>query len=120
MTDTTDDQILELAQEIKSKEGGSLTDAMLKAEERLAPKPSIPEDFTVTIPVKPRVARWIVEEFGGHAHHSLETRLGAYLTTVLNRARIDTIRIAEEAPDIQEGQAVTMTRAKFVEKAPAS
>lgn len=118
MTENTDEKILEKAKEIQAESGGSLMDAMLKAEAQLAPKPTVPTEFTVTIPVKPRVARWLIEEFSPTAEFSTEDRLAAYLATVLNRSRIQAMRAGQDAPDIQKGQAVTMTRDQFKSKAP--
>lgn len=114
----SDDIILTRAQAIKAERGLSLTDAMIAAEDELRPAPVIPESFTVTIPVKARVARWIAEEFGGHPSFSVEERLGAYLTTVLSRSRVSAMRYAEDGADVQEGKAVTLTRAQFARKAP--
>ena len=118
MADYTDEEVLELAQKIKADRGLSLTDAMIAAEDELSPAPSIPESFTVTIPVKGRVAKWIMEEFGGHATHSVEDRLAAYLTTVLSRSRVQAMRYAEEGEDVQEGKAVTLRRDQFARKVP--
>ena len=118
MTDNTDEKILVRAQEIKAERGISLTDAMIRAEDELAPKPSVPSDFTVTIPVKPRVARWIVEEFAPTKTHTTEERLAAYLTIILSRSRVTAMRFAEDAPEIGEGGAVTLRREQFQQKAP--
>lgn len=118
MPDNADEKILARAQEIKAERGISLTDAMIRAEDELAPKPTVPADFTVTIPVKPRVARWIVEEFEPTKTHTTEERLAAYLATVLSRARVTAMRFAEEAPEIGEGGAVTLRREQFQKKAP--
>lgn len=121
MTENTDEKILARAQEIKAERNISLTDAMIRAEpafQALAPKPTVPADFTVTIPVKPRVARWIVEEFAPTKTHTTEERLAAYLGIILNRARVTAMRFAEDAPDIQEGGAVTLRREQFQQKAP--
>lgn len=116
MTDNTDEKILARAHEIKAERGVSLTDAMIRAEEELAPKPTVPASFTVTIPVKPRVARWIVEEFEPTKTHTTEARLAAYLAIILNRARVTAMRFAEEAPDIGKGGAVVMRRSQFQQK----
>jgi hypothetical protein len=107
-----------MAQKIKADRGVSLTDAMIEAENALKPAPIIPESFTVTIPVKARVARWINLEFGGHPEFSIEDRLGAYLSGVLGRSRIAAMRFAEEGEDITEGKAVTLRRDQFARKAP--
>ena len=113
MSEINDDELLARAQEIQADKGGSLTDAMILAESELSPKPSVPASFTVTVEIKPRVARWIMEEFAATATHTTEQRLGAYLSTHLSRARVTAMRYAEEAPEIGEGGAVTMRRAQF-------
>ena len=118
MADNKDEKILVRAQEIKKERGISLTDAMLSAEAELAPKPSYPADFTVTIPIRPRVSRWIVDTFIASDTHTTEERLAAYLAICLNRARVSAMRFAEEAPDIGEGGAVTLRREQFQKKAP--
>lgn len=118
MTENTDEKILARAQEIRAERGGSLTDAMIRAEAELQPEASVPGEFTVTIPVKPRVARWILSEFAPVGGYSVEERLAAYLVTVLNRARISALRTAEEAPEITEGRAVTLRRTDFQRKVP--
>ena len=116
MSDYTDDDVLKLAKEIKEKRGISLTAAMVEAEGRLQPDPEVQVNFTITINVKPRVAGWIMSEFGGHPEFSVEERLGAYIETVLPRARIKAIRDAEEGEDVREGRAVTLRRDQFARK----
>ena len=118
MSDAQDEKILARAQEIKAERAISLTEAMILAEEELAPRPTVPSSFTITISVKPRVARWIVEEFASTKTHTTEERLAAFLSIVLNRSRVTALRFAEEGPEIQEGGAVTLRRAQFQEKAP--
>lgn len=118
MTENKDKEILALAQEIAAKEGIGIVDAMLKAEVRLAPKPTAPEAFTVELRLKPKIARWIVREFEAKGEYSLEQRLAAYLTLVLSRARVQAIRNAEIPPDISEGEAVTMRRDVFQSRRP--
>lgn len=112
-----DELILEKARKIQKKKGVSLTDAMIMAEDELMPKAEVPGEFTVTIPVKARVARWVLDEFKPTKTHTTEERLAAYLVVVLNRARMTSIRLSEEAPDIGEGGAVTMRRDQFQAKA---
>mgnify|MGYP006436186277 CR=1 FL=1 len=119
MTENTDEKVLERAQEIKAERGISLMDAMIRAEEELAPKPVTPSEFTVTIPVKPRVARWVLAEFAATSTHSTEERLGAYLSSMLNRSRVSAMRANQESPDIGEGGAVSMSRQEFQRKAPS-
>lgn len=114
MTENADEKILARAQEIKAKRGGSLTDAMLLAEKELAPRPTVPASFAVTIPVRPRVARWILAEFEPTPEHSLEQRLGAFLAVLLSRVRVQAMRQAGDGPEIPKGgPAVSMTRAQF-------
>lgn len=113
MSGNNDEQILARAKEIQAERGGGLMDAMLIAEAELMPKATVPEAFTVTIPVKPRIARWILEEFTPLPTHTTEERLGAYLATHLSRARVSAMRFAEEAPEIGEGKAVTLRREQF-------
>jgi len=112
----TDDMILELAQKIKSEENIPLTDAMIAAEVRLQPAPEIKDTFEVPIKVKPRVAAWIIKEFGGHPDYTIEERLGAFLGQVLGRSRVQAMRFSEDAPDIKSDGAVSMMRHKFQEK----
>lgn len=113
-----EDQILDRAREIQTEQGVSLVDAMILAEQELAPAASVPDSFTVTIPVKARVAKWIMREFVARDGFTVEDRLSAYLAVVLNRSRVTAMREAQEAPEIGEGQAVTMTRRQFQSKAP--
>ncbi len=118
MSENQDEKILDLAKNIQAERGGSLTDAMIMAEDQLSPRGEVPESFTVTIPVKARVASWILREFQPTKTHTTEERLAAYLQVVLNRARITAIRYAEEPPEIGEGSAVSMRREQFQKKAP--
>lgn len=111
-------QIIMKAREIQAEQGVSLVDAMILAEQELAPEASVPESFTVTIPVKARVAKWVMREFVARDGFSVEDRLAAYLAVVLNRSRVTAMREAQEAPEIGEGQAVTMTRRQFQAKGP--
>ncbi len=109
-----DTRILERAMKIKEDRGVPLVEAMLIAEEEIMASveaSAIPTRFTITIEVKPRIGRWIVATFGGHAKFTLEDRLAAYLVTVLNRSRIQAIRRSEPAPEIPKGgEAVTLRR----------
>ena len=117
MPENVDEKILVRAREIAAERQIGLTDAMIAAEIELAPKPTVPESFTVVIPVKPRVAQWILNTFRPTATHTTEERMAAYLVMVLNTARVSSRRYAEEAPEIGENGAVTMTRAQFQDKA---
>ncbi len=92
------------------------------AAEELNPPPD--EDPLVTvmvpIPMKPRVHAWFQREFAGHLTLTPEERLGRYLMAFVGRARLEAIRAAEGAPEINSTEAVTMTRAQFAQTAPAS
>lgn len=110
-----DDIILALAVKIRDESGGtvSLVDAMIQAEEELfAPKAeSWPTSFTLTMHVKPRVSRWIVQTFGGHASLSIEERLAAYLVQIIGRTAVRVRRESEPPPELDRGTgAVTMRR----------
>jgi len=118
MTENNDENVLARAQEIKAERGVTLVEAMFLADQELTPAAPMITDFTVTITVKPRVASWIMREFRATATHSVEDRLGAYLTIVLNRARISAMRVQAEPPEIGKGEAVSMTRDQFQRKAP--
>ena len=113
MTEINDEMILAKAQEISKERGIGLVDAMIEAEEELRPRPELQTSFMVPIEVKPRVARWIVETFGGHAKYTVEERIGAYLSVLLGRTRVSARRADEPAPEVQKGEAVTMRRDQF-------
>lgn len=113
----SDEKIMELAQIIKDRDGVGLVDAMIAAEAQLRPKEELQDTFEVTLKLKPRVARWVLSVFTPTSDYTREQRMAAYLEGHLNRARATAIRAAEEAPDIVKGEAVTMTRDKFMEKA---
>ena len=111
MPENKDEIILSRAREIMAEHGGTLVDAMLKAEAELEPKPEIQTEFTVTFTVKPRVGRWITDVFTPTKDYTMEERIAAYLVTVLTRARVTAIRHNEEPAEITEGRAVTLRRA---------
>ena len=108
----TTDQIFELAQDLMKSDKLSLIDAMIVAERRLKPKAfdAPPEYFEVKIFVKARVAMWILSEFGGHAEHSLEKRLGAYLSKLLSRNRVGVIAHSRKSLTVSDNGAVSITR----------
>jgi hypothetical protein len=118
VVDNQDEMILELAQKIKVERKISLTDAMIQAEEQLKPKAVLPEGFAVYIKCKPRIARWVLSQFEQTKDHTTEERLAAYLGIVLSQVRVTSKRSSEEGPEIQEGGAVSLTRAQFQNKAP--
>lgn len=114
ITQDRDSRILERAIQIKEDRGLPLVEAMIMAEEELIAQlkgDALPLEFTVKLVVKPRVARWILQTFGGHATFTVEDRLAAYLIILLNRTRITAIRRSEPAPEIPKGgEAVTLRR----------
>ena len=113
MPDNNDEKTLKRAREIAKKSGAKLVDAMLEAEAELTKPADIPSSFTVSIKVKPRVARWILIQFHANEHHTLEERLGAYLNTVLARRRVSAMRDLRDDPQLTDGRAVTLSRAAF-------
>jgi len=116
MSDNKDEILLARAREIVADRGGSLTEAMLAAEAELAPKSELPTSFTVMIQVKPRVAKWVIEEFGGHPSLTIEERLGAFLEIELAHTRGRVIKVRREQAQITKGGgAVTVTRDKIEE-----
>jgi len=118
VTDNADEKILSRAREIQEKHGGSLTDAMVRAEDELRPRPEIQTEFDIHLTVKPRVGAWIAKTFPPAGPHSTEDRLAAFLSMILSREKVRAIRNADEAPEIGAGGAVSMTRQQFIEKAP--
>jgi len=104
-----DEKLLVEARKIQKKEGVSLTDAMVAAEARHAPKSRpYPEHYTVTIPVKQPVSRWIQGVFKSNNAANLEDRLGAYLGQHLARAMVKYRNDAADVPPITDGGAVTV------------
>lgn len=111
-----DDALLIRAREIQAEQGGSLVDAMIAAEDETRPEAAeLPSSFTVTIKVKPRLARWIIATFRETAEHTPEERLGAYLATVLMQDRVRSRRMSE---DLDIGSEVALSRDNFNRKAP--
>lgn len=118
MAETTDDKILERAQELVKSEGISLVEGMLMAEAEIMAPADLPTSFTVKINVKPRVARWVMLQFQATPDHSLEDRLAAYIGSILPRTRVTAMRDLREDPTIGEGQAVTLRRSAFQKQVP--
>lgn len=114
----SDEAIMARAKEIQAESGVGLVDAMIEAEAELTPQPAtgIPDSFTVTIPLKPRVARWVMHVFGGHAELTIEDRLGAYLAQTLNRVRIKEIRDNEPPPEVDKGTGAVSLRREQMAK----
>lgn len=109
------EKLLERAQEIVAEKGGSLTDAMILAENELTPKDDLPTEITVTIPIKPRVAKWISAEFAATDDHTTEERLGAYLATILPRSMVMARAYSKDTPKIGNNGARTVRRSDFKE-----
>jgi hypothetical protein len=106
-----DDRLLNLARDLVKERGIGLMEAMEIAEERLQPKPTFQTEYTITLKLKPRIARWVEEVFGGHDTYTIEERMAAFLAPYLAQARIGLIRDeAEKGRKIVEGEAVTVRR----------
>lgn len=114
-----DDAILARAREIAGDRHIGLAAAMLEAEDELrALADDVPRVFAVSIPVKPRLARWILETFPPEGGVSTEARLAVWLGRhVLTRERVKALASAREVKDIGEGAAVTMPRHEFMRRA---
>jgi hypothetical protein len=111
----SEDQVLDMARKIVTERGVSLSEAVAIAEASLAPDTAFPDRFTVTIPVRAKVARWVAAEFSGHPTLSVEDRLGEYLSIHLARARIIALRAGEAPAEVGMGRAVSVPRDKFKE-----
>lgn len=113
----TDDEILALAQSIKAEKGLPLAEAMDEAIRRLTRRgDDIDCTFTLTVQLKPRVARFYRKEFAGHPTLSVEERLSKFVEMKLNEIRGQALARSRADPDIQEGQANTLRRSAFIEK----
>lgn len=68
------------------------------------------DSFTITLRLKPRVAAWVREVFGGHPKYTIEQRLAAWLEGIINRERA--AYAAKERPTSGpvKGKAVTLRR----------
>lgn len=115
MSEITEDMIIEKAREIQKEAGLSLVDAMVEAEARLQPKPELQTEFSVTINVKPREGKWLVDMFAGHPSLSIEERMGVWLAGEISRARGRVIKEQRAQAAIAKGGAVTVTRDKIEE-----
>lgn len=121
----TDAEIEELALQLRQdKPGLSLVDSMLKAEDQLTRQMAPQENvFHVEIHLKPRIAKFIREQFGGHPELSIEERLAVYLAGLLARTRgefISQIRDSKaDVPNSPNKSADTgplaMRRSRFLE-----
>jgi hypothetical protein len=110
-TRPSDDEILKRARQIVKAEGVSLTDAMLRAEVELIPKPEGPSPvFEVTLTLKPRVAAWVRAVFTPMESHTTEERLAVYLAALLNQARLQALKAGRTYDKPQKGGAVTLPR----------
>lgn len=113
----TDEQILELAQQIKAERGVPLVEAMDIAATKLTNQGrEVDCTFHLTLELKPRVAKFFRDSFAGHPSMTVEERLAAYLTMHLNRLRGEALSRTRAEADIQEGQANTLRRSTFLEK----
>lgn len=113
----TDDQILELAQEIRATHGGTLTDAMIQAEHQLTKskiKDGIDCEFTMTVTVKPKVAKFFREQFPPTARHTTEERIAIWLAQYMNMKRGRVLSATREPGKVGEGEATTVRHSEFL------
>jgi len=114
----TDDEILALAQEIKGERGVTLVEAMDIAAHKLTNQGAeVDTRFEIVLDLKPRVAKFFRESFSGHPTLTVEERLAAFLVMQLNRLRGEALARTRSEADIEEGQANTLRRSTFLEKA---
>lgn len=116
--DPTEDQILELARKIKDREGLSLTDAMIKAEQKLT-KPTADCEFTIKLTLKPKVAKFYRKEFEGHPDLTVEERLAIWVGMLLQQQRGQALVRHRAEMKVQEGRVVTVRHSAFLEQAPS-
>lgn len=115
--ENNDDQILSLAQEIKTERGIPLVEAMDIAAHKISNAgKEIDCIFKLEIELKPRVAKFFRSSFSGHPTLSVEERLSKYLAMVLNRLRGDALARTRSEADVEEGRANTLRRSTFLEK----
>lgn len=113
----TDDEILELAYQIRDERGLPLVEAMDIAATKLANAGAeIDCTFDLRIELKPRVAKFFRESFAGHPDLSVEERLAKFLEMQLNRLRGEALARTRQDADITDGKAVTLRRSVFLEK----
>jgi len=114
----TDDEILALAQEIKGERGVTLVEAMdIAAHKHTNQGDEFDTRFEIVLELKPRVAKFFRENFSGHPTLTVEERLAAFLVMQLNRLRGEALARTRSEADIEEGQANTLRRSTFLEKA---
>lgn len=112
-----DDELLELAQEIKAERGCSLAEAIDMAHARLSKAAGeVDTRFEVTLELKPRVAKFFRESFAGHPTMTVEERLAAFLVMQLNRLRGEALARTRQEAEITEGEARTVRRSTFLER----
>lgn len=110
------DKMIAAARKMATEKGIPLSEAMETVEARLIPRAG-PTEFAVTIRLKPRVARWVSDNFGGHPKFTVEERLGAWLVTLINQQRAGHIASGRAADPqaVGSGSAVTVHRSQFKE-----
>ena len=111
----TDEQILELAQEIKADRGVSLVEAMDIASTKLNNAgQEIDCTFNIELTLKPRVAKFFRESFAGHPDLSVEQRMALFIAMQLNKLRGEALARTRSEADIEEGKANTIRRSTFL------
>jgi hypothetical protein len=113
----SDEAILERAQEIKKEKGIPLTEAIdIAATEAYRAASAIDTEFTITLNLKPRVAKFFREEFAGHPELTVEERMAVYIETILNRMRGQALARARKDPEIEQGKAHAVSRSSFLQQ----
>lgn len=111
----TDEQILELAQEIKTDRGISLVEAMDIASTKLNNAgQEVDCTFNIELTLKPRVAKFFRESFAGHPDLSVEQRMALFIAMQLNKLRGEALARTRAEADIEEGKANTIRRSTFL------
>ncbi len=112
----TDEQVLELAQEIAAEKGLPLVEAMDLAAARLSKPSGVDTTFELTLELKPRVAKFFRESFAGHPSMTVEERLARFLEMQLNRLRGEALARTRTEAEITDGEAATVRRSTFLER----
>lgn len=114
----TDEQILELAQELKAEHGISLVEAMDMASAKLnkAAGKEIDCEFLLPVTLKPRVAKFFRDTFSGHPDLTVDQRMGKYVEILLNKVRGEALVRTREEPEVRKGEAVSVRHSTFLER----
>lgn len=116
MASQEDNDLMKRAHELSERRNISVSRAVAMLEERAA-KGSEGGSYSISLQLKPRVARWVDETFGGHPNFTTEERLGAWLAQIITRERANfraSQRDSKKA-DVTKGAAVTIPAQLFTE-----